>query len=110
MILKIFAVRDMKAEAFLQPFFSPSVGSALRAFSDAVNDKNCPFNKHPDDYVLYEIGTYNDQTAWIEAMQIIKMYTNAIDLLELKPKFGEMQDDVKIANKIAIEMAENGKK
>lgn len=60
MILKVFAVRDTKACAFLQPFFSNSVGSALRAFGDAVNEKGSPFNKHPEDYLIYHIGSYDD--------------------------------------------------
>ena len=63
MILNVFAVRDMKAEAFLQPFYSNSIGSAMRAFGDAVNDTSCPFNKHSEDYILYEIASYDDSTA-----------------------------------------------
>jgi len=110
MTLKVFAVRDMKAMAFLQPFFSPSIGSAMRAFGDAVNDKSCPFNKHPADYVLYEIGTYDDSTAEMVSLTPIKMYTAGSDLLELKPKFGDIPTDVAAADKIALEMAENGKK
>lgn len=110
MNLKVFAVRDMKALAYLQPFFSPSVGSALRAFGDAVNDTNCPFNKHPEDYVLFEIGTYDDSTAALEPLIPVKMYTMASDLIQLKPKFGDIPTDVATANKIALEMSENGKK
>lgn len=86
MILKVFAVRDMKAEAFLQPFYSPSVGSAVRAFTDAVNDKNCPFNKHPRDYVLYEIGEYDDATGGLASLELVKMYMAGSDVIELKPE------------------------
>lgn len=110
MILKVFAVRDLKAEAFLQPFFSPSVGSAMRAFSDAVNDKNCPFNKHPADYALFEIGTYDDSSGLLEALIPVKLYSLGSDLVDLKPKFGDMPGDAVAANQIALEMAGNGKK
>lgn len=92
MILKVFAVRDMKAEAFLQPFFSPSVGSALRAFSDAVNDKQCPFNKHPGDYVLYEIGSYDDSTAELGALPVVKMFSAGSDLVDNAPKMQSVED------------------
>lgn len=110
MILKVFAVRDTKAQAFLQPFYSPSVGSAMRAFSDAVNDKSCPFNKHPEDYLLYEIGTYDDSTAVLSPLDVVRLQVAASDLLELKPAFGELPDGVGTANNIARELVENGKK
>jgi len=86
MILKVFAVRDVKASAFLQPFYSPSVGSALRAFGDAVADTNCPFNKHPEDYVLYEIGIYDDSSAELAPNEVIKMMATASDFVNDKVK------------------------
>lgn len=101
MTLKVFAVRDMKAMAFLQPFYSPSVGSALRAFGDAVNDKSCPFNKHPGDYVLYEIGTYDDNSAGLFPLETIKMFACGSDLVETKPQVPELP---------VMELTENGKK
>lgn len=82
MTLKVFAVRDVKSQAFLQPFYSPSVGSALRAFGDAVNDKSCPFNKHPEDYVLYEIGSYDDGSAGLFPLEVIKMLSTGSDLID----------------------------
>lgn len=81
MTLKVFAVRDMKALAFLQPFFSNSTGSALRAFGDAVADKTCPFAKHPEDYVLYEIGSYDDNSAELVSTNPIKMMACAMDFV-----------------------------
>lgn len=81
MILKVFAARDMKAEAFLQPYYSPNVGSAVRAFGDACNEKNSPFNKHPNDYVLYEIATYDDNTAEFISLNPIKMLGCAADFI-----------------------------
>lgn len=104
MILKVFAVRDMKAEAFLQPFYSPSVGSALRAYADAVNDKNCPFNKHPGDYVLFEIGTYDDSDASLVPLLPVKMMAVGSDLAYESPKVPE------IAGLPSLELAGDGKK
>lgn len=59
MIQKVFGIRDVKAKAFLQPFFSVTVDSAIRAFGDAVKD-NAQFAKHPEDYILYELATFDD--------------------------------------------------
>lgn len=79
MELKVFAVRDMKAEAFLQPFFTPTQGSALRAFGDACAKSDSPFYMHPSDYVLYEIGSYNDANAMLDCVNPVKMMACAAD-------------------------------
>lgn len=74
MIQKVFGVRDAKALAFLQPFFSVSVGAAVRAFSDAVNeDVKSPLGKHPEDYVLYELASFDDNTGEFVCTNPIKM-------------------------------------
>ena len=38
---------------------------AIRSFSDAVQDQDSAFNKHPEDYSLWEIGEFDDQTGEI---------------------------------------------
>lgn len=82
MILKVFACRDMKAQAFLQPFFSPTIGSAVRAFGDACGETGSPFNKHPGDYVLYEIGSFDDSTAALVAISPVKLLGSASDYVK----------------------------
>lgn len=56
MIQKIFAVYDSKVEAFMQPFFMPAKGAAIRAFTDLVNSKDHSFSKYAEDYTLFELG------------------------------------------------------
>lgn len=82
MELKVFSVRDMKAEAFLQPYFTPTQGSALRAFGDACQKTDSPFYAHPSDYVLYEIGLYNDQDASLTPLVPVKMLACAADFVD----------------------------
>lgn len=62
MKLKIFCVYDSKIGAFNNPFFQRSTGEALRSFGDAVN-KEENFRRHSEDYVLFELGSFDDQTA-----------------------------------------------
>lgn len=66
MIMKIFAVRDAKVEAFLQPFFSPTMGAAIRSLSEAVNDPKHEFAKHANDYSLWYLGNFDDSNGVIE--------------------------------------------
>lgn len=62
MIKNVFAIRDAKAELFGNPFYEGTKGSAIRAFSDLVNreDGNNMVNRHPGDYALFHLGTYDD--------------------------------------------------
>lgn len=68
MIIKIFSVYDHKVEAFLQPFFSPTVPSALRSLTEVVNDVNHTFHKHSNDYSVFDLGDFNDGTGEITAI------------------------------------------
>lgn len=63
---KVYAIRDKKAESFMQPFFATNAALALRTFADHANNPDTIFAKHPFDFVLYEIGLFNDQTGAIE--------------------------------------------
>lgn len=64
MIQIIVSVKDRAADAFGRPAFVPSSGVAIRSFTDEVNREN-PDNQlfhHPDDFDLYELGTFDDST------------------------------------------------
>ena len=66
MLLQVFTVFDSKAESYLPPFYMPALGAALRSFSDTCNDPSHAFNKHPSDYCLFHLGTFDDSTATFE--------------------------------------------
>lgn len=63
-MLHVITVRDIKADAFGNPVFSPSTGVAIRSFADEINkgDGN-PFAMHPEDYELLHLGTWDPSTA-----------------------------------------------
>ena len=67
--MKIFCVFDSKAEAYLQPFFMRTAGEAIRAFTDLVNGSDNQFCKYPGDFVLFELGSYDDSTAGITCLE-----------------------------------------
>jgi len=61
----ICTVKDRAADAYGRPMFVPSAGVAIRSFSDEINRNNAEnqlFN-HPDDFDLYELGEFDDNTA-----------------------------------------------
>jgi len=59
----IFTIYDSKAKAYLVPFFLHQDGMALRVFADCVNDTTHQFGKHPEDYILFNIGSWEDDKA-----------------------------------------------
>lgn len=58
----LFSVRDMKAEAYLEPFHSMTVATAIRSFQQASTDPEHQFCKWPEDYHLYLVGEFDLQT------------------------------------------------
>ena len=66
MKLNVYVVHDQKAEAYMSPFFMGTDAVAIRGFTDAVNNPDTPFGKHPSDYTLFCIGEYSEQNGAIE--------------------------------------------
>lgn len=63
MKLKAYSLYDAKAKAFLPPHFYTNTGMALRQFSDLCNENTSVVYRHPEDYVLYYVGDYDDEDA-----------------------------------------------
>ncbi len=61
----MFVIYDSKANAFMTPWFLTTEQLAIRAFGDLANDPESNVFRHPDDYTLFTIGTFNDATAKI---------------------------------------------
>lgn len=68
MKLFIIALRDIKADVYGQPNFVPNLGAAVRQFGDECNREaqDNMLYKHPEDFELYEIGTWSDATCQFE--------------------------------------------
>ena len=62
MIQYAFAVYDTKGETFNLPYFCPTIGLAVRMFEDMALDPQTVVAKHPEDYSLFQLGTYDMAT------------------------------------------------
>lgn len=60
MIWKMFSVRDNRVEAFLPTFAVRAQGEASRSFETAVKTADHQFAKNKADYVLYQVGEFDD--------------------------------------------------
>lgn len=81
MILFVLSVRDTAADCFGQPMFTPSLGGAVRSFGDEVNRKseNNALANHPEDFILYQLGTFDDSTGKFELMEEPRQLTRGKD-------------------------------
>lgn len=83
MIHVICAVRDRAADAFMRPFAIPSAAMAVRTFRDEVNraDQSNEMYRHPEDYDLYEIGSFDDSSGVITSVPA-RVLVRAQDIAE----------------------------
>lgn len=58
-MIQMFSVYDSKTEAFIQPFYSLAVGSAIRSFETACNEEGHDFHRHGGDYTLFHMGSFD---------------------------------------------------
>jgi hypothetical protein len=82
MIHRIFTVYDCKAEAYLPPIYMQTRGAMVRAFIDTVAERGHQFAKHPEDYTLFELGSYDDGTAQFELLETPMAIGKAIEFLK----------------------------
>ncbi len=69
MKLEMFSIYDHKAKAYIRPFFTPNSALAIRAITDAQADPTHMFHKHPEDFGLYHLGTFDDATGGLEVIE-----------------------------------------
>lgn len=81
MVLQVYSIRDAKAEAFNSPFYQKTKGEALRSFQTAVNDPKTQLNRFPEDFDLYEIGTWDDSTGLVTPLDTPKHTAKAVEML-----------------------------
>ncbi len=60
--MKRFSIYDVKAEAWMPPFYRLTNGIALREFQTMSNDPGSIFGKHPADFTLFDLGEWNEFT------------------------------------------------
>lgn len=69
--MRIFALYDLKSGAYGTPFFMHHVGEAVRACIDLGQDSQTIVGRHPADFALHELGTFDTTTGLIAPCQPI---------------------------------------
>lgn len=84
MKLVICAIRDSAMEAFQRPFCVPTVGMAVRSFGDACLSKDSGMNGHLEDYILFELGTFDEETGDCDNLAAPRQLARGVDYKETK--------------------------
>lgn len=81
--MKLFAIHDSKAKAYMKPFTFQSTGEAVRAFETSVReDKDSNLHKYPADFTLVELGTFDIETAEIRTIEKPLILSNAAEYIQ----------------------------
>lgn len=83
--MMMLSVRDVKADTFSPPFGASNLGSGLRSFQDVVQSPQSSINRHPEDYQLYELGQFDEQTGKFTIHPQPVFLANATDFVSHLP-------------------------
>ena len=62
---KVLTVYDSKTEEYHDPFFQKTTGEALRTWTAWCNNEETPMYKNPEDFLLLEVGEWDDDGGMI---------------------------------------------
>ena len=63
---EMYVIYDQKAKIYNKPFHQINESVAIRTVADLVNDANSDSSRHPEDYILFRVATYDDSNAEIQ--------------------------------------------
>ena len=83
-----------------------SAGAALRAFEDLISDDKSTVSRHPEDYSLAQVGTWDDQIGFISPLsEGPRFLDQAIDVVQRLRK----KSDVDLVTRgVSLNMANKG--
>lgn len=61
MLMSVFAIYDAGIMTWKPPMFCRAKGEILRWWIEMVNNGQTDLSKHPQDYTLFDIGTWDDE-------------------------------------------------
>lgn len=91
MKLHLFSIHDSKAEAFIQPYFAPTIAVGVRSFQTACNDDTCQFQQNPGDYTLFELGTFDQDTCKFNILNSPKSHGLALQYKDRADRVGQVE-------------------
>lgn len=69
MKMNFYSVFDSATNAYMRPFVMQSDGQAIRGFTDESVRADSEMAKHPEDYSLFRIGSFDDNDGILEGCE-----------------------------------------
>lgn len=92
MKIKIYSVMDSSTGVYALPYYSERDESAIRMFAMLVNDsRNVLINQHPEDFVLYRIGEFDDDLGVVTG-DVPVIISKAVDVVKRVPQYKSLVD------------------
>lgn len=84
--LVVCTVLDLVSQQYGRPFFTVSTGSAIRGFSDEVNEphEQSVLYRHPDDFQLFCLGSFDDETGKFALDDVPQMLVSGSQIKDQK--------------------------
>lgn len=82
-IKKVMTIYDNIAELYGTIYITASTKEAMRDLLDLQHDETCKFGKHPNDYILMELGTFDDLNGSFIPYSQIQRIGSILELQEL---------------------------
>lgn len=70
--MKIYSVFDGKAQTFSPPFIAKTDAEAIRILESVVIDERTTIGKYPDDYTLFAVGEWNEDSGITSSPDYVK--------------------------------------
>lgn len=80
MKLVAVAVRDSAVDAFMRPFFVPTTAFAVRSFGEEMKNADSPMAKSPQDFALFELGSFDEESGRFENLESPRQLVRAQDV------------------------------
>lgn len=64
------SIYDSKAEYWSLPMCFHSEAQAVREFGNAVNGNDTEYGRHPEDYTVFALGTFDESTGTIDVFEV----------------------------------------
>lgn len=78
----MYCVFDRKTTLYHIPFHAHNTGHAMRIFQGMCQDSQSQVQTWPEDFELFEIGTFTDETGALESLPKPHFIINATSVLE----------------------------
>lgn len=78
----IYSIFDVCSDMFDAPILAINDGSAIRYMKDAVNGRDTLLSRHPEDYQLFKIGSFDKSTGTIYPQRLPLRVANLKELVQ----------------------------